>query len=147
VANHYARFGLVLGISLVLMFMLSLSMIREAGHFQLSLGNFYISLLMVSTMGVVMLLVMWKMFDNRRLNMVLLAAFAMVFIGAFVLGRNGAFIGDGAFLRSMIPHHSRAILLCQEATLSDPEIVRLCDEIVEAQREEIAKMEDLLSRH
>jgi uncharacterized membrane protein len=145
--SHYARFGLVLGISLVLMFLLSLSMIREAGHFQLSLGNFYLSLLMVSTMGVVMLLVMWKMFDNRRLNLLLLAAFAAVFIGAFVLGRNGAFIGDGAFLRSMIPHHSRAILLCQEATLTDAQVITLCEQIVEAQRREIAQMEALLGRH
>lgn len=142
--NHYLRFAITLGISLLLMFLLSLSMIRELGHFQLSLGNFYISLLMVSTMGIVMMLVMWQMFQKRRLNILLLAAFAAVFVGAFVLGRSGAFIGDGPFLRSMIPHHSRAILLCQEASLTDAEIVRLCDQIVETQREEIAQMEALL---
>jgi hypothetical protein len=49
-----------------------------------------------------------------------------------VLGINSgadvpAFIGDGAFLRTTIPHHSRVILLCQEATLTDPEIVTLCE--------------------
>jgi uncharacterized protein (DUF305 family) len=63
------------------------------------------------------------------------------------LGRSGALIGDGAFLRSMIPHHSRAILLCQEASISDPEIATLCDQIIETQREEIAQMEQLLERH
>jgi uncharacterized protein (DUF305 family) len=47
----------------------------------------------------------------------------------------------------MFPYHARAILLCQEATLSDPEIVALCDEIVETQRDEIGQMEDLLRRH
>ncbi len=31
-------------------------------------------------------------------------------------------IGDKEFLRSMIPHHSGAILMCEQATLTDPEM-------------------------
>lgn len=41
----------------------------------------------------------------------------------------------------MIPHHSGAILMCREASLSDPELVTLCGEITQAQREEIDQME------
>ena len=56
------------------------------------------------------------------------------------MGRNEVGVGDEGFLTSMIPHHSRAILVCQEATITDPEIEQLCSEIVEAQEREIAQM-------
>ena len=35
----------------------------------------------------------------------------------------------------------------EESAITDPEIVRLCDEIVKAQREEIAQMEGILERY
>ena len=40
--------------------------------------------------------------------------------------RTQAAVGDRQFLRSMIPHHSGAVLMCQQASLSDPEIRALC---------------------
>jgi len=46
----------------------------------------------------------------------------------------------------MIPHHSGAILMCQEASLSRPEIVKLCGEIIKSQREEIDQMKAILAR-
>ncbi|MEP7379243.1 MAG: DUF305 domain-containing protein [Chloroflexota bacterium] len=46
----------------------------------------------------------------------------------------------------MIPHHSRAILVCQEADLTDTEIMQLCGQVLEAQQEEITQMEDILDR-
>lgn len=145
--NHYVRFGITLAISLVLMFLLSQSMIRTLDHFHPTLGNFYINLLMVTTMGVVMMLVMWDMFKNVRLNILLLVGFVAVFATAFLFGRTGTLIDNEQFLHSMIPHHSRAILLCEEADITDPEIIALCDEIVQAQQEEIAQMEQILQRY
>lgn len=145
--NHYMRFGLTLAISLVVMWLLSQSMIRDVAHFHPTLGNFYITLLMVSSMGVVMLVVMWKMFENKRLNVALLGTFVAVFIGAFVGGRTGTLIDNEQFLHSMIPHHSRAILLCEEADITDPQITALCQQIISSQREEIAEMEEILQRY
>jgi uncharacterized protein (DUF305 family) len=46
----------------------------------------------------------------------------------------------------MIPYHSGAILMCREASLSDPELVSLCGEITQAQREEIEQMERIAER-
>lgn len=46
----------------------------------------------------------------------------------------------------MIPHHSGAILICREATLSDQDLLSLCQEIVEAQRSESARMENIRER-
>ena len=60
--------------------------------------------------------------------------------------RTQAGIGDGEFLRSMIPHHSGAILMCREARLTDPEIIALCNGIVRSQAAEIAQMEAILQR-
>jgi uncharacterized protein (DUF305 family) len=65
---------------------------------------------------------------------------------AWWLGRTGALVGNDQFLRAMIPHHSRAILVCENATITDPTIVQLCDQIVTSQQEEIATMEALLDR-
>lgn len=47
----------------------------------------------------------------------------------------------------MIPHHSGAILMCQQSTLADPEIIELCREIVQAQETEIARMKAILARY
>jgi uncharacterized protein (DUF305 family) len=46
----------------------------------------------------------------------------------------------------MIPHHSAAILMCNEAAIDDPEIVELSARIVEGQQAEIDQMERILDR-
>lgn len=142
--NSYARLGIALAISLVLMFVLTMSMVDTWDHFIPNESNFYMAVIMVAPMGVIMLLVMWGMFPNRSLNVALLGGFVVLFVGALWLGRSEAFVGDAGFLRSMIPHHSRAILVCQEADLSDPEIIALCDQIIEAQRSEIEQMQRIM---
>lgn len=145
--TSYARLGVALALSLVLMFLLTMSMVRTLDHFYLNLSNFYMALIMVAPMGVIMLLVMWPMFGDRRLNAALLVGFVVLFVGAFWLGRAEALVGNEQFLRSMIPHHSRAILVCQESSIDDPEIVELCAQIIEAQREEITQMQAILERY
>ncbi len=50
------------------------------------------------------------------------------------------------FLRSMIPHHAGAILMCQEASIQDAEIRRLCGGIVSSQQSEIDQMKAMLDR-
>lgn len=47
----------------------------------------------------------------------------------------------------MIPHHSGAILMCEQASITDPEIVALCQQIVASQQKEIAQMEAILGRY
>jgi hypothetical protein len=145
--GSYVRFGVVMAISLVVMFLLSMSMIRTLDHFYLNPSNFYMALVMVAPMGLIMMVAMKGMFPNKRLNAVLYAVFVVLFIGALALGRTETFVGDVGFLRSMIPHHSRAILVCQESSITDPEIKTLCDGIVKSQTEEIAQMKEILNRY
>ncbi|HEY0157898.1 MAG TPA: DUF305 domain-containing protein [Thermoanaerobaculia bacterium] len=46
----------------------------------------------------------------------------------------------------MIPHHAGAILMCQQATLQDPELKVLCDGIVRGQQQEIDQLNAILRR-
>jgi uncharacterized protein (DUF305 family) len=77
---------------------------------------------------------------------VLIGLGAVVF-GAICFGliRQQTAISDRQFLRSMIPHHSGAILMCTEASLDDPRIKELCTAIIASQRAEIDRMKALLA--
>jgi len=49
-----------------------------------------------------------------------------------------------SWMKAMIPHHSIAILTSERAHISDPRIRKLADDIIEAQRKEIAEMKALI---
>ena len=49
-------------------------------------------------------------------------------------------ISDKQFLKSMIPHHAGAILMCERAPINDMGIKRLCENIVSSQQAEIDQM-------
>jgi uncharacterized protein (DUF305 family) len=70
----------------------------------------------------------------------------VIFTVVFVFLRNQTFIGDKAYMRAMIPHHSAAILTSEKAEITDPEVQDLAEEIIRAQREEIAEMKRILVR-
>lgn len=145
--SHYGRFGVTLAVNTVIMFLLTYAMICGFDHFYLNISNLYMALMMVGAMALLMMFVMRSMFGNRTLNYALYAAFAAIFVGSFALGRVQGGVGDEQFLRAMIPHHSRAILVCQEATLTDPDIIGLCRQIVDSQQREIDQMKDILARY
>ncbi|MGN7251458.1 MULTISPECIES: DUF305 domain-containing protein [unclassified Arthrobacter] len=146
-SGMYVKFGIMLLVSLGLMWMLSMSMIRSIDHFYFNLSNFWMALVMVSAMAIVMVVGMWSMFKNKKANIAMLVGFAVLFGGAFALGRTETFVGNEEFLKSMIPHHSRAVLVCQESGITDPEIVELCKGIVESQQQEISQMQSILDRY
>ena len=68
-----------------------------------------------------------------------------MFAGALFLVRSQATVGDVSYMRAMIPHHSIAILTSERANIEDPRVRKLADEIIEAQRREIAEMKALIS--
>jgi hypothetical protein len=142
----YKKLATAISINAVLMFLITYVMIDSLAHLQLNINRAYMALLMTAPMVIVMLVVMRSMFENKRLNNILIAASAAAIVLIFVLIRTQTPVGDNAFLRSMIPHHSGAILMCEQATITDPEISELCVEIVETQKEEIAQMEAILAR-
>lgn len=58
----------------------------------------------------------------------------------WILIRQQTAVAERQFLKSMIPHHAGAILMCQQASLQDAEVVRLCEGIVRGQQAEIDLM-------
>lgn len=49
-------------------------------------------------------------------------------------------------LRAMIPHHSIAILTSERADIRDPEVKKLANSIIEAQKKEIEEMKQMITR-
>lgn len=143
----YRTLAVELAIDFVIMYLVMYTMIATLDHFHFNLNNTYMTLMMVAPMAIVMLVAMRSMFPSRKANLVVALGAAAVFLGGFYAMRTQAAIGNEQFLRSMIPHHSGAILMCRQASITDPEIVALCREIVRAQREEIAQMEAILERY
>ncbi|MBU4499807.1 MAG: DUF305 domain-containing protein [Gammaproteobacteria bacterium] len=144
--SHYKKFALTLSINAVLMFFITYAMIDTVDHFYPNINRAYMSLMMVAPMAMVMLFVMRGMYQNAKLNAMLYAVFAGLFIVSLALARTQTPVGNEQFLRSMIPHHSSAILMCQQSAITDREIIELCGEIVQAQKEEIAQMKAILGR-
>lgn len=128
------------------MFLIMYAMIASLDHLYFNLGNVYMTLMMVAAMALIMLVAMRKMYPSRRANLIV----AGLAVAAFAVGWQGtqaqAGIGNEQFARAMIPHHSGAILMCREARLTDPELVKLCRDIISAQEREIAQMKRVLER-
>jgi len=91
-----------------------------------------------------MLLLMRSMYQDQRLNAIILSMSSVALILFFVLIRQQTAISDRQFLRSMIPHHAGAILMCQQASIQDPEIKTLCQTIIASQQSEIDQMKEKL---
>ena len=144
--RHYMMLGVNLAISLLIMYVAMFAMIWSWGEFIQNVNFFYMALVMWAPMAAVMLLTMKPMYANARLNLLLYALFAIVFTLSFAGIRAQALVGDKQFLSSMIPHHSGAILMCEQARISDPEIKTLCGQIIKSQAEEIDQMKAISRR-
>ncbi|WP_188974424.1 DUF305 domain-containing protein, partial [Deinococcus aerolatus] len=99
---------------------------------------------MGAVMAVIMLGYMLSMYKNSRNNKMILIGSVIVFSGALWLVRSQATVGDVAWMKAMIPHHSIAILTSERANITDPRVRELADSIIEAQRREIAEMKALI---
>jgi uncharacterized protein (DUF305 family) len=143
---NYLRLGGELAFDFAVMYLAMYTMIATLEHFRFNLNNVYMTLMMVSPMAIVMVWSMRSMFPSRRVNLSIVAAAVAVFIASFAAMRTQAAVGDGEFLRAMIPHHSGAILMCEKAKLNDPEIVALCRDIVQSQAKEIEQMKAIAQR-
>jgi hypothetical protein len=144
--DGYKRLFVMLSISFLIMYSVLFLNVEKWSHVVLSLSRVYVTLLMVTPMAILMLLLMPKMFMNKKMNLVIHGVSALLFILALVFLRTQTPIGDLQYMKAMIPHHSVAILNSKQAQISDPEVKELSIEIIRAQEEEIAEMERLISK-
>lgn len=142
----YASFALQLLLSAIAMYLAMYLMIASWADFHLNLNTLYMTAAMVAPMGVLMLALMPSMYPRRRLNIALYLLFGLMLVVGIWFTRAQVLVGDEEFLRSMIPHHSGALLMCRETKATDPEIVALCGDIVRSQQAEIDQMRAILAR-
>ncbi len=142
----YLELALMTAIHFVFMFAMSYLMVHGASDIFINLNSFYMALWMVAPSVIIMLLLMKGMYPKKSLNKILIVSSALIFVFSYVFIRQQTLVGDAQFLRSMIPHHSGALLMCENAKISDPEIQALCKGIIEGQQREIEQMNSILKR-
>ena len=142
--RHYRTLALMAAIHFVAMYVLMYAMVDSVRQVVPNSNNLYMAGLMTSPMLLMEVVLMRSMYPDRRKNAVVIGAGLILLISAFAAIRSQALVGDVQFLKSMIPHHSGAILMCREGLLSDPRVQNLCRAIVDSQKREIEEMETLL---
>ena len=145
--GNYKTFFLMLALSFVAMYITMYLNTYTIDHVYFSLTRFYMVCLGISTMAVIMLLFMLKMYKNKKKNIAILIGSLALFIASLSLVRAQApIVGDLLWLKGMIPHHSIAILTSERADIQDPEVKKMANDIIKAQRKEIENMKAMIKR-
>ena len=144
--NHYPHLAIMAVLSFIAMYILMYAMVARFGDVYNNINQVYMAGLMTAPMVVIELVVMRAMYHDKRLNVMIIGGSIVVGVLLFTAIRQQTMVTDGQFLRSMIPHHSGAILMCGEARLEDAEIRRLCESIMTSQQQEIDQMNAILRR-
>ncbi|MDE1153732.1 MAG: DUF305 domain-containing protein [Micavibrio sp.] len=142
--GHYSHLLIMAGLSFVSMYVLMYSMADSISNVYPNFNQFYMAALMTAPMIGIEIFVMRAMYANKRLNAVIIAISVIVLAASFMFIRQQTAISDIQFLKSMIPHHAAAVLMCKEAPIEDAEIKKLCQNIISNQQSEIDQMKSKL---
>jgi hypothetical protein len=141
----YMRFAGMIAVSTIIMFGLMYLNTFALDHVFFSQTRAWMAVLMGATMAVVMLGFMWSMYENRALNVAILAVAMGAFAASLWLVRSQATVDDVSYMKAMIPHHSIAIMTSERAHIRDSRVRLLADKIIEAQVGEIGEMKGLIA--
>lgn len=144
--KQYVRFGVMILVSTVVMFGMMYLNVFQWDHIFYSQTRLFMALMMGAVMAMIMLLFMWKMYENKKWNLAILAVSVLVFCGSLFMVRSQTAVDDVKWMKAMIPHHSIAILTSTNASIKDPEVKELADDIIQTQKEEIEKMKEMIER-
>lgn len=142
----YSRFFAMIVTSTVVMFILMYLNTYALEHVFYSETRAYMALLMGATMAIVMMAFMLGMYKNRTANIAIFIGAAALFVLALFLVRSQTTVGQISYMKAMIPHHSIAVMTSERANITDPRVRELADEIIDAQRREIAEMRYLIDQ-
>lgn len=140
----WGRFAAMIATSTIIMFFLMYQLVYSADHATFSVNRLLAALIMGAVMTVVMLGFMWKMYEGQGVKIAVVGFAALAAIGLLATNRTQALVGDTEFMKAMIPHHSIAINNARKASISDPRVRELADEIISSQVREIAEMKALV---
>lgn len=140
----YWRFAAMITTSTVVMYGIMYLNTYAFEHVLWSETRAWMALVMGAVMAIVMLGFMLNMYKKKTLNLAIFVGSALVFALALWVVRSQATVSDRDYMKAMIPHHSIAILTSERAQITDPRVRKLADDIIEAQRREIAEMKYLI---
>jgi uncharacterized protein (DUF305 family) len=145
--GHYLRLLVMIVLSFAAMYALMYAMVDRFASVYNNINQVYMAGLMAAAMVVIELAVMAAMYHSRKLNVAIIVVSLLALAGFWAAIRQQSAVTDRQFLRSMIPHHAGAILMCEKASIRDAEIRDLCRTIIASQADEIrqmkAKLEEL----
>jgi hypothetical protein len=141
----WGRFALMIAVSTVIMFFLMYQLVYSFDHLRFSVNRVLAALIMGYVMAAVMLAFMWKMYKGLRTKLAVVFGVAAMALILLAMNRGQVLVGDTAFMRAMIPHHSIAINNARKADIRDPRVRRLADEIIASQVREIEEMGILIA--
>jgi peptidoglycan/LPS O-acetylase OafA/YrhL len=145
--GSYSKFVGMLAASFVAMYITMYLNTYAIDHVYFSLTRFYMSCLGIAAMAIIMFVAMRNMYQNKKKNIAIVLGSIILFVTALSLVRaQKPIIGDVLWMRAMIPHHSIAILTSERAAIEDPEVKKLAEEIIKAQRKEIQQMKEMINR-
>jgi uncharacterized protein (DUF305 family) len=128
------------------MYILMYMMVDKFDNVYPSLNQFYMAGMMTAPMIIIELLLMGSMYPNKKAN-IFIMVFSVVMLFLFItLIRKQTLISDKEFIKSMIPHHAGAILMCEKSSIEDPKIKKLCQSIKSSQQSEIDWMKMKLNK-
>lgn len=136
----YRRLLLMAVFSFLSMYALMYMMVDRLENVLPNVNQFYMAGMMTAPMIIIELLLMGAMYPNKRANAVVGGASAVLLLALIIAVRTQAFVGDAQLIKSMIPHHAGAILMCERAHLHDLENQELCQVIIASQQAEIDLM-------
>src|SRR5215213_8268562 len=122
----YGRLAAMVLASFMAMYALMYVMVDAFANVYHSVNQVYMVGLMAASMVVLEFLFMSSMYMNKKINAGFVLVALVFGIACFAAIRQQSGVSDKQFLRSMIPHHAGAILMCREASIQDPEIKELC---------------------
>lgn len=138
--NHYRNLWIMVILSFVSMYILMYAMVNSTGNVFNNINQFYMAGLMTAPMIPIEIILMRSMYKDQKRNILIVATSVLVGLAFFLLIRQQGAVSDKQFLRSMIPHHAGAILMCEQAAIQDAELQELCRTIISSQQEEIDQM-------
>ena len=133
-------------LSFASMYILMYAMVNQFANVYPNINQFYMAGLMTMPMVLIEMIVMSSMYMDKNRNKLIIILSFIALVVFFSLIRYQSAVSDKQFLKSMIPHHAAAILMCQETKIKDPEINALCSNIISSQQQEIDQMKTLLNK-
>lgn len=144
-AAAYMRLAAMLILSGLIMYALMYLNTFSPADVMFSQTRLWMVVIMCAGMAAVMIVCMRSMYRSRALNLTVAAVSAGFFLTALFLVRSQWTVGDLSYMKSMIPHHSIAVLTSSRARIRDPRVRKLADGILEAQVREIGEMNALIA--